>query len=456
MRTDSLGESSPFLADHPDQGDRVPPEVRAALRRFVALGLCAVLAIGFTMTWIVRRQIDDLAVEQAVQQTERLAAGTVAPFVSLAVMDGEPAALTALDRIVRARLDGSGLQRVLVRMPDGRRIYDSAGDFAVTAEGLPEPAARALADGVPRAALVQPADSGRTPGVEGQQFVRVDVAAVASGGGLIAIEARHDLDVVTAQADLLLQRVGPFLWVALGALALTQLPSAVLLALRIDRGERARRALLAEVVASAEVERRRLARDLHDTVIQDLSGLAYALQGWEGIDRRSGEQLLLRNAHEILLGAVATLRNTLTSLHPFDLEEIGLREAILRLAHGLERRGVVVTVSVPAETIAVLDRSTTVAVYRLVREALSNVAKHADAGTVLVLLAVRGEQLVAEVRDDGRGFDVEQKEAADHFGLPLLRSASSQADGRLEVRSVVGEGTSVVLRLAIEGIRPTG
>jgi two-component system, NarL family, sensor kinase len=230
---------------------------------------------------------------------------------------------------------------------------------------------------------------------------------------------------------------------ALLVLLLVQLPSALRLARSVERGDAAQRRLLSQAVAASDLERRRIARDLHDDVIQDLAGVAYALESAEPRLADDARPLVTR-AREILRRDVATLREMLVELYPADLDSVGLPRAIVQLADPLRRDGVDVRVDVPDVHV---DATSATLLYRVARESLANAAKHAQARRVDVRLLDRPDELVLVIEDDGRGFDTASASARGHLGLRLIRDTVAEAGGSVSVSSTEGVGTCIEVRL---------
>jgi signal transduction histidine kinase len=189
---------------------------------------------------------------------------------------------------------------------------------------------------------------------------------------------------------------------------------------------------------AADAERRRWARDLHDETLQGLGGLrlllSSALRG--GDPDRSQEAM--REAVTQIEQEIENLRAIITELRPAALDELGLRTAIEGLLdRHREQSGFQIDAELelpgPAAGAERLDEDLETAVYRLLQEALTNVAKHARASNVRVAVRESDGELLVEVQDDGAGFDSET--GSQGFGLAGMRERVSLADGTLEVDS---------------------
>jgi signal transduction histidine kinase len=191
-------------------------------------------------------------------------------------------------------------------------------------------------------------------------------------------------------------------------------------------------------LAAADAERRRWARELHDETLQSLGGLrvllSAALRG-EDLERA---QTAMRQAVEQIEHEIANLRAIITELRPAALDELGLRTAIEALLDrhrdesGL-RIDAELTLPGPSAGAERLDRDLETAVYRMVQEALTNVAKHARAERVRVAVGESDGELQLEIQDDGVGFD--SQTSSEGFGLAGMRERAGLAGGTLSVDS---------------------
>jgi signal transduction histidine kinase len=198
-------------------------------------------------------------------------------------------------------------------------------------------------------------------------------------------------------------------------------------------------------LAAADAERRRWARELHDETLQSLGGVRIGLSSALRRDDLPVAQDAMREAVAQIEREIENLRAIITELRPAALDELGLRAAIEGLLDrhreqsGFRLAGELVLPG-PGAGEERLDEELETAVYRLVQEALTNVAKHAQANWVRVVVRESDGELLVEVQDDGAGFD---PDAGSHgFGLAGMQERVSLADGTLSVDS--GEhGTTV-------------
>ena len=199
-------------------------------------------------------------------------------------------------------------------------------------------------------------------------------------------------------------------------------------------------------------ERRRIARDLHDVVFQDLSGALQSLRLTHLRAKRSGTSLDLEEELGALGRASSGLRNAIYDLRrekerPF-LESVESLVDLNRQATDEREIRLVVEEGFPVG----LPAKESVDVLRVLQEALTNARRHSGAGSVEVRLRTENQEVLAEVVDDGRGFDSASVRAG--VGLSAMRERIEGLGGKIEVRSRPGEGTKVTVRVHLGSDTP--
>jgi signal transduction histidine kinase len=212
-------------------------------------------------------------------------------------------------------------------------------------------------------------------------------------------------------------------------------------------------------IEASEQERRRWARELHDETLQGLGALQVVLSS--ALRRGSPEGLAAaaRDAVDQLGLEIESLRSLITELRPAALDEIGLAPAIESLVERTATAEALVAeielkIGSPAGEGGRLPPDLESTVYRLVQEALTNVAKHARAQRISVRVVHADGALEVAVEDDGVGFDVQGSHGG--FGLRGMRERASLAGGSLEMTSVPGGGTTIRARLPVPDLAQTG
>ena len=245
----------------------------------------------------------------------------------------------------------------------------------------------------------------------------------------------------------------------LGALAMqaaVALDNAELYA-RLQRHQQQLQALVERLIQAQEEERRRIAYDLHDGLIQRLVGVRLQLSQLLHQETLEDEHHLatLEKAVVHLKEAIQEARRLLEGLRPALLDELGLVPAVEALLYQLAAEaGWEVQLDVP-DTMPRLSGAVEIAAFRIVQEALNNVYKHARASHVRLRMKVTDTTLTVEVQDNGRGFDPTHVNTTQHLGLIGMKERAQLLGGTCTVTSRPGEGTTVRAVLPLDDRRWT-
>jgi PAS domain S-box-containing protein len=196
-------------------------------------------------------------------------------------------------------------------------------------------------------------------------------------------------------------------------------------------------------------DRERIAKELHDGVIQSLFAVGMTLQATQArAESAEAVRTRLDGAIESIDAAIRDLRNYIFGLRPGILADRQLDQALHELGEQFEERsGIVVVVEVDP-TVAAELASSSAQIIQIAREALSNVARHAQASTCRVSLARHDQHALLEVDDDGKGFDPAQVRAEGQ-GLHNMRERARTMGGDVVVQSTPNEGTTIDIRLPL-------
>jgi two-component system CheB/CheR fusion protein len=221
------------------------------------------------------------------------------------------------------------------------------------------------------------------------------------------------------------------------------------------QAEQARQLLLRQLVTAQEEERRRIARELHDQMGQDLTVLMLGLK----MLRDSASDDSPTHEHVAPLQALATrigreVRTLALQLRPPALDDLGLATT---LANYVEEWSARVLVAVDFHTIGMAEQrlpsSIEIALYRLAQEALTNILKHAQATSVSLIVERRVDMVQMIVEDNGAGFDVMAAQRSAHteqrLGLVGMNERVAQLSGTLTIESTPGRGTTVFVRMPL-------
>jgi len=221
--------------------------------------------------------------------------------------------------------------------------------------------------------------------------------------------------------------------------ALAVWPAVVVAAGIFARRVSQQRAALRHIVAAQEVERQRLALELHDGTAQTLAAALLTLQRAEAAATSDEAAAVHAELRELIRETTKSVRTLAVNLRPRALDDFGLGAAIERHAVTFsERTGIAVEVDLE-EGSERLPPDAELALFRIVQEALADIAAHADARSVQVRLERRPGSTVLRVQDDGRGFD---PDTPDEIGLVGACERLRLLGGRLAVVSAVASGTT--------------
>ncbi len=217
--------------------------------------------------------------------------------------------------------------------------------------------------------------------------------------------------------------------------------------------EKLRGQLLSSVISAQEEERKRIARELHDEFGQTLTGLIMSIESSENmtLPEQSPLKEKLKNAKSLVARALENMRRLTLNLRPSALDDLGLIAAIRAYAQThLEAVGV----QVEFETKSLSERlapTVETALFRIIQEAINNIAKHAEAHNVRIQLEVNSGKITAIVEDDGQGFDVvavfKSRTGAQSLGLLGIQERATLLGGSFNIKSRIGQGTRLVVEI---------
>jgi len=416
-----------------------------SVARYFASALIAVVVISVLGVFAFRRLGQDEAIRDAKDQTRASAFWAIDPKLIDRVFDDDRQALAELDQLVRTRiLVDSSVVRVKIWDRAGEIVYSDeprliGARYAIPADERDEFMSTTIDAEV--SDLSKPENRfERSFG----KLLEVYAGLATPSGRHVRYEEYYRSSFIDARGDRIFQEFGYIALASLILLALIQLPLAWQLAHRVQRGQRERVALLQSAVESSDRERRRIAADLHDGVVQDLAGVSYSLAAASSVAPPDLAPALEEAAAGTRQG-IRQLRSLLVEIYPPELHRQGLEHAIRDLLTPCERRGLETHLEMdgadelPPEIEALFFRAT--------QEALRNVVKHSGAKHVDVSVERVDGRASLTVSDDGRGFDPKAQPEG-HFGLRVLRDLARAAGGDLSVESAPMQGATVRVEVA--------
>jgi signal transduction histidine kinase len=440
-------------------GESAPPAIGSAVARFVAGSLVAV-AVVVVGGYFALRNITIHDAERGTRQLVQIDGRLVQGALTDGLLERNPDAIARVDDTVVAQVlpelsaDKSipPIKRVKIWASNGTILYSDAQQLIGKKYTLGPDEHKILQQGGAEAELSDLSKPENAYERQYNQLLEAHTPIRTPNGTRVLFEIYQEFSAVKTGASDRLRALAPPLLAGLLVLLLSQVPLAWRMARRLQRGHRDREILLANAIEASDQERRRIASDLHDGVVQDVAGVAFGLAPLaENAERRNDEReaRLLRGSAATLRQGVRDLRTLLVEIHPPSLESTGLEAALSDLLSPLRADGV-------ATELHVDDRATAGSsgdplVYRVAREALRNAQMYAEADAVRVHVTRPDPDTTRlVVTDDGKGFSAAERERRaeeGHVGLTLLDSLVRQSRGTLAVRSAPGEGTTVELEV---------
>ena len=427
----------------------------SALRRpwanpLVQFVVAALLLFG--LTWwatglLSQRAGRSEAVADARVTTELLAHSVAEPEMPPGVVENDAGAIDRFDRRVGTRLRVPPVQRIKIWRPDGTIVYSDKTQLIGKKFKLDAEQVSVLNSGATEGGLSNLRRAENKFEKEEDGLLEVYTMIHSPEGRPLLFEAYYSVDTVQQRSTEVLTPFRRITAGALGAVLLVGLPLIGLLTLRLTRASRARERLVLRAIDASEAERRRIARDLHDGVVQELAGTAFALTGSArepSVPPAVREDLLASSS--ALRRSLRQLRSLLVEIHPPGLNADGLPAALEDLTAQASTTGVETEVTVSG--IHGASEHVVALVWRVAQEAIRNAVRHAHASHLQV--EVRGDerQVRLSVRDDGVGFDPATTSSNGSYGLRGLRSLVDDGGGKVQVVSAPGAGTTV--RMVVE------
>jgi two-component system, NarL family, sensor kinase len=429
---------------------RTPPErlvqPRAVVIQVIAGTLVVVIGVAVAGAFASRRVAEREAVTDAAHTTDLIARQVVQPAITNGLVSGSPAALAAFGRVVRLQVLSPSLVRVKLWTAAGRIVYSDEPRLIGKTFPLGRPE---------RAALVRPVVHAEVSDLQQPEnrfergrgkLLEVYRPVWAPSGQPLLFETYSPYRQVT-------QRTGE-LWRGFAGITISSVLILVVLLLpilwrllnRITRAQRQREVLLQRAVDASEEERQRIAGTLHDGPVQELAATSFAVAGAAEKAADSGQPELaemLSTAAGAVRASIQGLRSLLVDIYPPSLTSAGLVPALTDLTEVLTTRNIATQLSLAEDAAALIPPSQQQMMFRIARECLRNVTRHASAHSVEVRLFRHEHSTVLEIDDDGRGFDpapVLENPEDGHFGLRILTDLAANSGAALLLATAPGAG----------------
>jgi signal transduction histidine kinase len=219
-------------------------------------------------------------------------------------------------------------------------------------------------------------------------------------------------------------------------------------AVAVDLSQRVARDSMRRVVGAQELERARLARELHDETGQALTSILLGLRAVDEAPTRKEARAASARLRELVVATLQDVRRLAVELRPQALDDFGLVPALERLTDEFAAStGLTVQLQAALGEVR-LPAEVETALYRLVQEALTNVAKHAQASRISIVLTRKDGSVAAVIEDDGRGFSAAGG-GSEGLGLVGMKERVGLLDGRFEIESTEGAGTTIAVEVPL-------
>lgn len=212
-----------------------------------------------------------------------------------------------------------------------------------------------------------------------------------------------------------------------------------------------------EILRGLEIERKRMAGDIHDGPVQDLANLVVQLEVCERLFR-SGRQSEAAESYSslktIAQGTIGQLRRIIYDLNPMTLDDLGLIVTVKNFLNNHTNQTGVDTQFVLLGKEIRLDTQVEMALFRIIQESVNNSRKHSQARRIDVTIEYAPRHIVTEIKDDGIGFDLQDVRGkirtGKHYGILSMESRINVMHGSLSIQSSVGKGTVILVRIPLE------
>jgi len=423
--------------------------VRSALWRF-ALGatVTLVVLVGISV-FIARAVARNATLDEASDRTATMAGTLAAPLVTSAFRQHEPDAVDDMARLMGNRMSDTKIRHIKIWSSDGTIMWSDESELIGRTYSLEPDQLEALASDKPVSEFSDLSDPENvSERNEKGTVLETYVGARGQDGSRFLFETYMSPERTAAPQEAIVRATVLVGVAALVVFGLAVFPLSLRLARGVERAHVDRERMTKHALLSSELERRRIAQELHDGVIQDLAGAGLVLPlvadrvSDNRASREDGE--LLCRLHDLVTLNVQRLRSLMAQVYPPDLTGSGLVPAIENLVLDTADQ---LDAELHVDRSLRLNEGAGQLVYRIVREGLRNVVKHAGASSALVEIRREDGWVHVLVADDGRGLPAEPSDVASaevrgddelpseegHLGLQLLRDSVTDAHGTLEL-----------------------
>ncbi len=416
-------------------------------RSFAIAGLAGMLAIVGASLFASQKAGEAEATSDVRRLTELVAKTVVAPNLSSELLAGDPAAIEQLDRIISSQVLDDITLTVKLWDDSGRVVYSDQAPLIGETHELDGRERESIRTGEVRSeisTLEGPDDRFMT---EFDELLEVYLPIEGPDGEPLLYESYFAMSGVTASVNRIRAEFVPIIIAALAVMEAMHVALAWGMSKRMRRSQLEREQLLQRAIDSSEIERRRIAADIHDGVVQEMVGTSFAVSAAAETAEKYDSELAddLRTASVGTRRSLQSLRSLLVDIYPPKLLEHGLEAALVDLLAPAASRGLETELSITGAPDSTPDAVTLV--YRVVQESVRNVLRHADASSLQIDILAAPDSIKVTVGDDGVGFSDEKVSRNGHLGLRLMADLTADAGADFRIDSTPGHGTTIRLEV---------
>jgi signal transduction histidine kinase len=432
----------------PRDGSAGLRSLRGAVGATIVFTALTLIGLGIGWAWLFQRTSQNAAVKDAGQYGMLSGRAALAPFITDDLLTGSKDAIDKVAIAGQALMSEGRATHVKVWSVEGRVLWADESKLIGRTFAFEEDEKKLLnGEGVlANLSKLNKAENQFEIAAGEKSLLQVYFGWRTKTGTPMVVETYYPADLVDQRASNQRHSFLPLLLGGLGLLTIAQVPLGRALVHRLKRLQNEREHLLHRVIASSDIERRRIAAEVHDGAVQELIGITFSLSAAadESSPPMSGRLagLAAGTRH-----TVRSLRSLLNSIYPVEVPDSGWAAGLDSIIGALRQRGVQVGVDVPDVRLAPANE---LLLLRIAREALRNVDAHAHASQVDITMTKVGSRVKLDIVDNGVGFDKEMavsQRQVGHLGLQLLRDLAEDMGAVLVVDSTPGSGTTVHLEL---------
>jgi two-component system, NarL family, sensor kinase len=420
--------------------------LRNPVVQFVLAGALVTVAVLVGTDAMSRAAAREEAVTDARTTTEVLAHSVAEPLLPLGLAEGSSIQAGGFDRAARDRLMVGHVERIKIWNADGLVVYSDRRELEGRTYALGDDARAVLSGGGSEAGVsdLRRPENRYEIGEDG--MLEVYTRITSPEGEPLLFEAYYPAERIAADTASIFATFRTITVSGVLAIALLTIPLLWVLTRRLERSALARERLLENAVTASATERRRIARDLHEGVVHDLTEAARDLAAETAsatlplpVVRR------LRHVDAKIRTSVTALRSMVLEIYPQNLRADSLAGALDELVVPAAAAGLDVRVRV--EDVQGVSDDAVALLWRTAQEAVRNAVRHARGKRLDVRVRRTGEAVSLRVSDDGVGFVRGAFSQRGSFGLRSLQDLAEEAGGRLDVETGPGRGTTVLLEI---------